>query len=536
MTTLLNNSTRGCDLTHENLIPETEITRTASSDFDATSMSISADVENVTEADSNVTDSKNVSLVSSNDTGMSISDSKDTNNVSSKKKETSNNNASCSIRTDRKFIHEIKNILENSLQIPFKDSRIIQLAVRRAVELFPEPYGIRSNQKIITEAKNLQDKKDDIVTFRIPYNLKDKIKNIYHTNNFTFAINCCLITFKHHILASKSLLQCTKNSLLLSNEYLFSRFGLKKGRLLKMITNSIEEMRSTFKCTSYIEPFTGTANVFLHLTNEFDYEEINDGEKEIINLLQVIQNCVNDFILELLCYPVKEETFDKLKKELKNADDNFDNSDINDKTNNAVKLFYTILLSYYGKGGTFRKNATEETILKKLIILHEISKRLKDTKISKNDIYFFLDKILVREKEELKKTIIYFDPPYIGTEQNYKVSKKEIKKKILNGCFHKKLNKKILHLKKNGANLAISYRATVTCKNKYKMTNKDVQKILDELYMDKGFFIQPKRIKHYTKIKNEYVPDDQIEILLTSVQVDGSFPYDRNIADLIKNI
>lgn len=64
------------------------------------------------------------------------------------------------------------------------------------------------------------------------------------------------------------------------------------------------------------------------------------------------------------------------------------------------------------------------------------------------------------------------------------------------------------------------------------MNTEKVQNILDELYQ--GFFIQFQEITHRTKINDEYIPDNQIEILLTSEQVEGSIPYNHNIADLIQ--
>ena len=82
MHTSLNNSTRSCDLTHENLNSETEITKTTGSDFCATSMPISADVENIAEADSDAVDLKNVPSVNPNGTNMSTTNSMNNNGKS----------------------------------------------------------------------------------------------------------------------------------------------------------------------------------------------------------------------------------------------------------------------------------------------------------------------------------------------------------------------------------------------------------------------------------------------------------------------
>ena len=345
---------------------------------------------------------------------------------------------------------------------------------------------------------------------------------IFYSKNFTFtrAVHCCLIAFKHHILESKALSQHItedlfpySEKLLESNEYLFSRFGVKKNELLDMITLSIEELRKKFKCTTYIEAFTGTANVLLHLITRFDHEEINDGEEDIVNLLKVIQNYIDDFIRELLSCSADAKTFYKFKEELKDEHDN--NSGKKSSIRNAVKFFYTILLSFYGKGGSLRNSVSDNTLLKKIIIILIISKRLHKTKITKNDVFYFLKKI---EKQEgsLKGIIIYLDPPYIGTENYYKVYG------LSDNAFHKRLRKQILKLRERGAIIVLSYRATVRNGNKF-TTSAKVQEKLDELYMNKGFFIQ------FLKVQNE-----QIEILLTSEQVSGSVPYDCNIADLIK--
>ena len=113
----------------------------------------------------------------------------------------------------------------------------------------------------------------------------------------------------------------------------------------------------------------------------------------------------------------------------------------------------------------------------------------------------------------------------------YDRSKKKFVAKIQDAQFHRKLKEKLLVLKEAGVKIVLSYRATVTKKNANGMKTEEVQDILDELYQ--GFFIQFQEITHHTKINDEYIPDNQIEILLTSEQVEGSIPYDCKIATLI---
>ncbi len=103
----------------------------------------------------------------------------------------------------------------------------------------------------------------------------------------------------------------------------------------------------------------------------------------------------------------------------------------------------------------------------------------------------------------------------MGTEDYYKAFNSKDEK------FHEKLKELIIKLKKRGAKIILSYRATVTSSNSY-TTSEKVQKKLDKLYMNRGFFIQSQK-----------VTNNQIEILLTSEQVEGSIPYDCKIATLI---
>ncbi|MDE6938703.1 MAG: DNA adenine methylase, partial [Lachnospiraceae bacterium] len=180
----------------------------------------------------------------------------------------------------------------------------------------------------------------------------------------------------------------------------------------------------------------------------------------------------------------------------------------------AAIYYYINFLSAKGTGLSFNETFTEETLLQGLTSLAKISKRLQNAIITQEDIFIFLKKIL-RQKGSLEKVIIYLDPPYMGTEDYYKAFNSKDEK------FHEKLKELIIKLKKRGAKIILSYRATVTSSNSY-TTSEKVQKKLDKLYMNRGFFIQSQK-----------VTNNQIEILLTSEQVEGSIPYDCKIATLI---
>ncbi len=285
---------------------------------------------------------------------------------------------------------------------------------------------------------------------------------------------------------------------------------MKSGHILRKITNSTEELRKRYDCDTFIEPFAGLANVTLHLNTKFKEELLNDGEYDNINLLFVIQTRITILSSILSCLPVNKEIYDLLKKKLKSINCVPILGDI-DK---AAIYYYINFLSAKGTGLYFNETFTEETLLQGLTSLAKISKRLQNAIITQEDIFIFLKKIL-RQKGSLEKVIIYLDPPYMGTEDYYKAFNSKDEK------FHEKLKELIIKLKKRGAKIILSYRATVTSSNSY-TTSEKVQKKLDKLYMNRGFFIQSQK-----------VTNNQIEILLTSEQVEGSIPYDCKIATLI---
>ena len=268
-------------------------------------------------------------------------------------------------------------------------------------------------------------------------------------------------------------------------------------------------------------------------------------EMDMINLLKVLKHWNKDFIKTLLCYPVDGHTFDMFKKDLKEEklfEENFkvidkvikrelkeeDNKTKNKLIDRAVKYYYVTRFSWRGnKNDSYKNNVTVEKLFSNLDNLIDLIKKLKNANITRKDVFEFLNKISKWEKSKLAEHIIYLDPPYIGTEDYYKNSSSDKDK------FHEMLKELLVKLKNRGAKIILSYRATTTLSNE-KNKSTEVQRKLDKLYKNQGFFIQFEKISYRSKVNGEYVSDNQIEILLTSEQVSKSIPYNRNIADLIK--
>ena len=422
------------------------------------------------------------------------------------------------ISTDEKIDLIIKEI-SNYYNIK-TSSEAIRLAVNFSIfhhevcNITPKYTAFTKN--IMDRVNKIYNKKESTQSFRISTDLLKQAQNIYPTSNskdktgITFAISCCLLETHEHIGYAKSKLPLSSLEPIKQTERLFYRPGVKSGHILRKITNSTEELRKRYDCDTFIEPFAGLANVTLHLNTKFKEELLNDGEYDNINLLFVIQTRITILSSILSCLPVNKEIYDLLKKKLKSINCVPILGDI-DK---AAIYYYINFLSAKGTGLYFNETFTEETLLQGLTSLAKISKRLQNAIITQEDIFIFLKKIL-RQKGSLEKVIIYLDPPYLGTEDYYKAFNSKDEK------FHEKLKELIIKLKKRGAKIILSYRATVTSSNSY-TTSEKVQKKLDKLYMNRGFFIQSQK-----------VTNNQIEILLTSEQVEGSIPYDCKIATLI---
>lgn len=429
----------------------------------------------------------------------------------------------------------------------FSDSIIIQASILYALIYCCKPNKKRSIKKeeIKERAKKIKSSGKNI-SYRIYNGILNKLQIYYEgekeTLNHTDVIKCCLAEVLYLLEQSENLLTSSLNNQksseknltnflinlhqstytrreLTMSENIAYRSGIKSNKVLNWLLKAIDEIVKTYNIKIYCEPFMGTGNVLCHISSPFSEEILNDKSEELVNLLEILKEDPVEFIKKLMSLDVNKKTFHEQRKLLKDINKKYTGKtksikirNRKEKINKAVAYFYTLLLSQYGDCKSYKKGVTENTLCKKANILMQISERLCKTNISNEDVFDFLQNILKRE--DIAGILIYSDEPYIFTEGNYQAFSN-----IVN--FHEKLRDLLIDLRNKGAIIFISYRATVSDGNKF--SNKDVQKKLDDLYMDKNFFIK------FLEVENE-----QIEILLTSEHVSGSVPYDCKIADLIK--
>lgn len=381
------------------------------------------------------------------------------------------------------------------------------------------------DEAILKEAKEISS--EVLVSFRCEPEVMERLKKHFNAETITETVKCCLLVFVKYY--TKITLEKLSDS-----EYLSSRAGAKRGIVLDLVENAIKDIMGKEEVSVYAEPFMGTANVFLHLPlSKHELKSLkkylNDADMRIVNLFNVLQKYPDDFIKALLV-DVNEEVFKYMKKLRDEIE--LPTRNKKDQITSAVAFYYTLLLSLFYKGGSLRDDTTSLTIEKKFEIIRKIAELLEDVSISKNDWEYFLKKIM--KKHENEKVLIYADPPYIFTEKMYDASKK--------GFNHKKFGKTLLSYDPKKVTFLLSYRATIRdsdSNRKKDLTDKDVQKILDDIYRKEYSCIKqdsctkPDTYIAFAKASNKF-NETQVEVLISNVKFKGSVKYDKNIAILMK--
>lgn len=429
---------------------------------------------------------------------------------------------SVSLRVDKKVIKEIftKEILQNIFAYNFDQTTYTEShIVRDLVDwTFQNIYNFENidtdfirNDPIITEnIKKINSmSSDDIICFRYPVNVLLHLQKYFKSKNFTETVKDCLIAFlKYKGVTTQTLHE---------QEYLVSRAGAKKQHMLIPIKTIIEEIILEQEKSVYIEPFMGTANVFVHLPNletSGIKAYLNDADINIVNLLRVLQKFPESLIKNLLL-DVNSEIFDHMNTVKKGI--MLPTRNKKEQIASAVAFYYTLLLSHYADTQSFNSKKTFNTIDKKINTIRKISKCLQqDVQIKNNDWKYFLETCIDKHKNSKNKILVYADPPYIFTEKSYNTSKK--------GFNHVTLGNKLKKYAHEGVTFLLSYRATTRGNNKY--TDEDVQKVLDSIYLNQGLYI------YFTWATNN-TNETQVEILISNFAFKGSIAYNKNIAILM---
>lgn len=202
-----------------------------------------------------------------------------------------------------------------------------------------------------------------------------------------------------------------------SNIHPFVKWAGGKGQLLDIIKNNLPKgIGKTI--TKYAEPFVGGGALLFDLIKNYTFSEIyiNDKNKELINVYNVIKEKCDLFIKELKKYKKEYEKLDieNQQKYYYLKREEFNKIPLNEQTK-IKKATLFIFLNKTCFNGLYRVNKAGKFNVpvgkyKNPLIYNEenltnISKKLKDVKITAEDYH-------VVEKLVDNKTFVYLDPPY----------------------------------------------------------------------------------------------------------------------------
>lgn len=227
------------------------------------------------------------------------------------------------------------------------------------------------------------------------------------------------------------------------------------GSKVNMLKFILEKFPKYSKDQIYVEPFCGTATVFLNLPKPYCVEVLNDLDGNIINFFRVLQDKekFDEFLHRIIWTPYSRDEFKK-SLEIKEKSDKY--SDIDRAwaffvgRNQGINGFAEtegnwgrVFVSNYNMSGNVRGWKAHT---KHLIKLHE---RLSSAQLDSRDA------LTVIKYWDTDRTIFYIDPPYVQSTR----SKNIIYSHEMNDKQHKDLIDVLLNV--NGKVILSGYDSEI---------------------------------------------------------------------------
>lgn len=158
----------------------------------------------------------------------------------------------------------------------------------------------------------------------------------------------------------------------------------------------------------YIEPFFGAGGMFFN-KRKAQHNIVNDLDSDVFNLFQVVLNNRAEFLESLEITPYSSELFEYWKKNKET-----------EPIKKAIRFLYLSNFGFLGQETVINidnRNHKQNAILN----LKRTLDFLKDCslKFTNFDFRKSINTIKTTEDLTVKKTFIYCDPPYLGTNDNY---------------------------------------------------------------------------------------------------------------------
>ncbi|MFA1621668.1 DNA adenine methylase [Rhizobium mongolense] len=159
----------------------------------------------------------------------------------------------------------------------------------------------------------------------------------------------------------------------------------------------------------YAEPFLGMGGVFFRRTKVPRGEVINDRNGEVVNLFRILQRHYPQFMDTLKFQITSRREFERLK-----ACDPATLTDLE----RAARFIYLQKLGFGGKVtgqnfGVQRQGSARFNLTRLAPLLEDVHERLSGVIIENLDWLDFIDRY------DRPGTLLYLDPPYFGSEDDY---------------------------------------------------------------------------------------------------------------------
>ena len=187
---------------------------------------------------------------------------------------------------------------------------------------------------------------------------------------------------------------------------------------------------------AYIEPFFGAGGMFFNKPRA-KFNACNDIDKDVFNLFMVLKNRAEEFEDTFRSTPIDDNLFQYWKK--------------NEETNEIWRAVRFVYLSNFGYMGKTNSLHSSVFLHKKKFMgkVKETKEAIKTALFFSCDFEVFLLRLIFTEGfNDCKRTLIYCDPPYLSTGNNYSQGfKKEDTERLFRVCRE---------MSDKGCNVAIS--------------------------------------------------------------------------------
>lgn len=155
----------------------------------------------------------------------------------------------------------------------------------------------------------------------------------------------------------------------------------------------------------YIEPFFGAGGMFFNKPKA-NHNFLNDLDSDVFNLFQVISTNKDEFIDLFIKMPIHQELFDYWMHNLET-----------EPLKKALRFLFLSNFSLYSKMDTLRLGCVKpkEQVFK---FIDETFEFIKNVQFTNCDFRTMFQSISLCS-DEISETLIYADPPYLKTTNNY---------------------------------------------------------------------------------------------------------------------